>query len=137
MIGETISHYRIIEKIGAGGMGVVFKALDLRLKRHVALKFLATGLHLDASLRERLLREAMAASALDHPNIGAVHALEETSDGRIFIVMGFYPGGTLKDRMARGCLGNTEAVEIALQATRVWPRRTRAALFIAISSRPI
>jgi serine/threonine protein kinase len=115
---QVILHYQVEQRLGAGGMGVVFKALDLRLKRHVALKFLAAGLHRDEAHRERLLREAMAASALDHPNIGAVHALEDAGDGRLFIVMGYYPGGTLKDRLEHGPLGNAEAVDIALQAAR-------------------
>jgi serine/threonine protein kinase len=116
--GQVILHYQVEQRLGAGGMGVVFKALDLRLKRHVALKFLAAGLHRDEAHRERLLREAMAASALDHPNIGAVHALEDAGDGRLFIVMGYYPGGTLKDRLEHGPLGNAEAVDIAFQAAR-------------------
>ena len=116
--GEVILHYKVEDRLGAGGMGVVFKALDLKLRRHVALKFLPPSLVLDNSYRDRFVREAMAASALDHPNIGAVHAIEETGDGRLFIVMVCYAGETLKQRLDRGTLLTKEAVDIALQAAR-------------------
>jgi len=116
--GETILHYQVAGKLGAGGMGVVFKALDLRLKRFVALKFLPSDLPFDATQRARLLREATAASALEHPNIGAVHAIEETRDGLLFIVMSYYEGETLKQRLERSPLAKPEVYDIALQTAR-------------------
>ncbi|HTS31823.1 MAG TPA: protein kinase [Bryobacteraceae bacterium] len=115
--GECILHYQIEQRLGAGGMGVVYRALDLKLKRRVALKFLPPGLGTDLTSRERLLREAMAASALDHPNMGAVHAIEDAG-GRTFIVMAYYEGETLKDRLDRGPLPPSQAINIALQAAR-------------------
>jgi serine/threonine protein kinase len=116
--GEVILHYRILGRLGAGGMGVVFKALDTRLQRPVALKFLPPDLPTDGIYRERLLREAMAASSIEHPNIGTVHAVEETPDRRLFIVMSCYEGGTLKHRLESGPVAQAEAVGIAMQTAR-------------------
>jgi len=116
--GDVILHYQITGRLGAGGMGVVYRAFDLRLKRYVALKFLPPNLIPDQSHRDRLLREATAASALEHPNIGAVHAIEETPDGQMFIVMSCYDGETLKDRLSHGSLPATEALDLALQVAR-------------------
>jgi hypothetical protein len=99
-------------------MGVVYKALDTKLRRYVALKFLSADLGSEPSYRERLLREAMAASAIDHPNMGAVHAIEEIDGGRPFIVMAYYEGETLKDRLGRGPLPTAEAIDIAIQVAR-------------------
>jgi len=90
MIGETISHYRITEKIGAGGMGVVYRALDLKLERQVALKFLPHDLAVSTRDKEGLLREARAASVLDHPNIGVIHEIAESEKHQLFIVMAYY-----------------------------------------------
>src|SRR5882672_867492 len=90
MIGETISHYRITEKLGAGGMGIVYKAQDLQLERFVALKFLPKDLSLTEIDRDRFLREARSASALDHPNIGVIHGIDTTDDGHMFIIMAYY-----------------------------------------------
>src|ERR1700730_10657751 len=104
MIGQTISHYRIIEKIGAGGMGVVYKALDLKLERTVALKFLPNDFAVSARDKKSLLREARAASALDHPNIGVIHQIEESEDHQLFIVMGYYEGQTLAQKLSRGLI---------------------------------
>jgi serine/threonine protein kinase len=87
MLGQTISHYKITDKLGAGGMGVVCKALDLKLERTVALKFLPTDAAVSDRDKQSLLREARAASARDHPNIGVIHGIEESEDHRLFIVM--------------------------------------------------
>ena len=100
MIGETISHYRITAKLGAGGMGIVYKAQDLQLERNVALKFLPHDLALSDTDRDRFLREARSASALDHPNIGVIYGIDKTADGQLFIVMAYYEGQTLAQKIA-------------------------------------
>ena len=118
MLGQTISHYRITQKLGAGGMGVVYKATDLKLERTVALKFLPQDMVVTGADRERLLREARAASTLDHPNIGVIHGLEESEDRQFFIVMGYYEGMTLAEKLDRGVVPLREALDLAIQIAR-------------------
>ncbi|MGD0212084.1 MAG: protein kinase [Terriglobales bacterium] len=113
--GDVVGNYKILGLAGAGGMGVVYRALDVKLERTVALKFLPEHLVSTNEDRERFLREARTASSLDHPNIGVIHGLEETSDGRSFIVMAYYAGETLVRKMRRGPLPMAEAVDIAIQ----------------------
>jgi tetratricopeptide (TPR) repeat protein len=113
--GETVSHYRIEERLGAGGMGVVYKARDLRLDRFVALKFLSPRHSSEDGARARLLIEAKAASSLDHPNIAVVHEIGEAADGGLFIAMGWYEGETLREKLRRDAVAVAEAIGIARQ----------------------
>lgn len=115
MVGQTIAHYKILEELGGGGMGVVYRAEDLNLQRTVALKFLPSSVTRDPQLKKRFAREAQAASALDHPNICTIYEIHETQAGQIFIAMAFYKGETLEKKVARGLLDISEAVQIALQ----------------------
>ncbi len=130
LLGKTISHYRILEKIGQGGMGVVYRAEDTRLKRPVAIKFLPAERSFDPELTTRFIHEAQAASALDHPNICTIYEIDETKplpgeaeSGRLFIVMACYEGETLQKRIESLPTGQTglpenEALDIALQVAR-------------------
>ena len=114
MIGQTISHYRIIEKLGRGGMGEVYLAEDLRLSRKVAIKFLPADVATDERARQRLLREAKTAATLDHPNICAIYEVGE-EDSHSFIVLQYIEGETLAARLKRQRPELREALAIAAQ----------------------
>jgi len=118
MVGKEISHYRILEKLGGGAMGEVYRAEDTKLKRTVALKFLPVELTHDQDARKRFEQEAQAASAMDHPNICTIHEIDETPDGQIFICMPFYGGETLKKKIYRGPLTVKEAVDVAVAVAK-------------------
>jgi len=115
MIGKTISHYKILEKLGEGGMGVVYKAEDTKLKRTVALKFLPPELTRDETARKRFLHEARAASGLEDSNICTIHEIGESEDGQVYMVMPCYKGESLRSKIARGPLSLQEALEYAFQ----------------------
>ena len=117
MIGRTISHYKITEELGAGGMGVVYKAEDTKLERTVALKFLAPHLLEDEEGRARFIREAKAAAALDHQNICTVHEIDEV-EGETFIAMAYIEGQTVKDKIGERPLKLDEALDIAAQTAQ-------------------
>ena len=117
MIGQTISHYKITEKLGEGGMGVVYKAEDTKLRRVVALKFLRSELIENPEHRERFLREAQAAAALDHPNICTIYEIDEDA-GRTFLAMAFIEGLTVKDKIAQRPLKLDQALDIAVQTAQ-------------------
>ncbi|HTY36376.1 MAG TPA: protein kinase, partial [Bacteroidota bacterium] len=128
MIGQTISHYKILEKIGEGGMGIVYKAEDTKLHRPVALKFLPPNLTRDEPTKARFIHEARAASGLDHPNIGTIFEINETDDGRMFIAMAYYAGETLKTKIERGALEIKEAIQIAEQVSEGLSRAHEAGI---------
>ena len=117
MVGETISHYKVLSEVGRGGMGIVYKAEDLKLKRPVALKFLRSDVLEDEEHKERFLREAQAAAALDHPNICTVHEIDEV-EGETFIAMAYLEGQTVKDKIAERPLKLDEALDIAIQTAQ-------------------
>jgi serine/threonine-protein kinase len=115
MIGRVVSRYRVLEKLGYGGMGVVYKARDIRLERFAALKFLGAAGSDNEFARMRFMQEARAASALDHPNICTIYGIEDTDDGQLFIAMSCYEGENLRQRLNRGLMSVKEAVAIATQ----------------------
>ncbi len=110
--------YRIIEELGRGGMGIVYKAEDTKLGRRVALKFLPPELTRDPEARRRFIQEAQAASALDHPNICTIHEIGDTKAGQMYIAMACYEGESLKEKIARGPLDVEETIDIAIQITQ-------------------
>ena len=115
MIGQTLGHYRIIEKLGAGGMGVVYRACDERLERDVAIKVLPAGALADEEARKRFRREAMALSKLNHPNVATIH--DFSSEGDVdFLAMEYIPGATLADKLRSGALPEAEVVRLGKQA---------------------
>jgi len=109
MIGKTIAHYKILKKLGEGGMGVVYKAQDTKLKRTVAVKFLSSELDRDTKAKERFIREAQAASALDHPNICTIYEINEV-EGQTFIAMAYVEGQSLREK-----------IELGRSWTSAWP----------------
>jgi serine/threonine protein kinase len=115
MIGSSFGHYKIVDKLGSGGMGLVYKAEDTNLKRTVALKFLPPDMTRNADAKQRMLHEAQAASALQHDNICTIHEIGETDDGQLFISMALYEGETLKERIAKGTLELGVAKDITRQ----------------------
>jgi len=115
MIGKTISHYKILEKLGGGGMGVVYKAQDTKLDRTVALKFLPPYLLTDNEAEQRFISEAKAASSFDHPNICTIHDIDKTDDDQLFIAMAYYEGETLKKKIEKGVIKIEKAIDIVNQ----------------------
>ena len=117
--GNVVGHYQILCEVGAGGMGKVFKAFDTTLHRTVALKFLTPDPITPAD-RDALLHEARAASTLDHKNIATVHAVEQTDDGQLFLVMAYYEGQSLAARMTGPALPASTAIEIVSQIAQIF-----------------
>jgi tetratricopeptide (TPR) repeat protein len=128
LVGHTLGRYRIEEKLGEGGMGVVFKATDEKLRRTVALKVLADGVVNDADRRRRFLREARLAASLTHPNIATVHDVGETDDGHVYIAMELVTGQSLRQRLEKGALGASDAVRIAKDLTRAMIKAHKAGI---------
>ncbi|GAI97144.1 unnamed protein product, partial [marine sediment metagenome] len=114
MVGKTISHYKILEKLGEGGMGVVYKAEDTKLKRTVALKFLPPDLTRDTEAKQRFIYEAQAAAALNHANIATVYGIHDYMD-KTFIAMEFVNGRTLKEKIKKGPVKLNEVIPITIQ----------------------
>jgi serine/threonine protein kinase len=115
LIGQTVSHYRIIRQLGVGGMGVVYEAVDINLDRTVALKFLPPDSTSDKKAKARFIHEAKAANALDHQNVCTIHEIGELDDGQLFIAMARYEGESLRRRIKRGAMPATEILNITSQ----------------------
>jgi len=115
MIGKLLSHYKIESELGRGGMGVVYLAADTKLDRTVAIKFLVTDVTTDDVAKERFVREAKAAAAVEHDAICAIHEIGESEDGQTYIVMPFYEGATLKEMIAQGPLEPLKVMHLASQ----------------------
>ncbi|NQV72617.1 serine/threonine protein kinase [bacterium] len=118
MTGQTISHYEILEQLGAGGMGVVYKARDTKLDRIVALKFLPAALSRDENVKARFIQEAKAASSLDDPHICTIFDIAEAPDGQLFIVMAYYDGTTLQGLIEKRRINIDDAASIARQMAK-------------------
>ncbi len=118
MIGKTISHYKILEKLGEGGMGAIYKAEDTKLKRVVAIKFLPLDLSRDKDAKKRFIHEAQAASSLQHHNIYTIHEIDETDEEQIFIVMDCYEGKTIEEKVQKSPLDVDEALDIIIQTAQ-------------------
>ena len=114
MIGRALSHYKVLEEISRGGMGIVYKALDLKLNREVALKVLPPELVSDPDRKRRFVQEAQAAAALKHPNIAVIHEIDEV-DGVDFIAMELIEGEKLADRLKKGALKLDQPLEYGIQ----------------------
>ena len=122
MQGKTISHYKVLDKLGEGGMGVVYRAEDTRLRRTVALKFLSGTALANEDSKARFLHEAQAAASLDHPNICGIFEIGE-AEGRLFMAMPFIEGNGLDKRIAEGPRPVSEIIDIAIQTAEARPRR--------------